>query len=153
PLSKELTALVRKRAVPVVAIDVPSGLDGKTGQVRPHALRAALTVTLFRDKPGHVLMPGRAYCGETVVADIGIPEKVLATIAPKLWENSAPHLPAGRAEQHKYQRGHAVILSGAAHQTGAARLAALAALRVGAGLVTLASPKAALAVNAAHLTA
>jgi NAD(P)H-hydrate epimerase len=153
PLSKEVTALVRKAAVPVVAIDVPSGLDGKTGQMRPDAFRAALTVTFFRKKPGHVLMPGRAYCGETVVADIGIPEKVLATIAPKLWENSAPRLPAGRAEQHKYQRGHAVILSGAAHQTGAARLAASAALRVGAGLVTLASPKAALAANAAHLTA
>ncbi len=68
-------------------------------------------------------------------------------------ENGAPRLPASKAEQHKYQRGHAVILSGAAQQTGAARLAAIGALRVGAGLVTLASPREALAVNAAHLTA
>jgi len=153
PLSDKLVALIRETTVPVVAIDVPSGLDGATGQTRPDTFRAVLTVTFFRKKPGHVLMPGRSYCGETVVADIGIPAKVLDTIAPKLSENHAPDLPAARAGQHKYQRGHAVILSGAAHQTGAARLAALAALRVGAGLVTLASPKAALAANAAHLTA
>lgn len=153
PLPDQVLDLIKTAAVPVIAIDVPSGLDGATGQARPDAFRAALTVTFFRKKPGHVLMPGRSYCGETVVADIGIPAKILETIAPKLAENAAPDLPAARAGQHKYQRGHAVILSGAAHQTGAARLAALAALRVGAGLVTLASPKAALAVNAAHLTA
>jgi NAD(P)H-hydrate epimerase len=153
PLGDDLVALIGKAAVPVVAIDVPSGLDGETGQVRPDAFRATLTVTFFRKKPGHVLMPGRGFCGETVVTDIGIQDKVLETIAPKLWENSPPRLPAAEAEQHKYRRGHAVILSGAAHQTGAARLAAIAALRVGAGLVTLVSPKEALAVNAAHLTA
>ena len=153
PLSDELVALIRETAVPVVAIDVPSGLDGATGQARPDAFKAVLTVTFFRKKPGHVLMPGRSYCGETVVADIGIPAKVLETIASKLSENHAPDLPAAGAGQHKYLRGHAVVLSGAAHQTGAARLAALAALRVGAGLVTLASPKAALAANAAQLTA
>jgi hydroxyethylthiazole kinase-like uncharacterized protein yjeF len=153
PLTDDLVKLIRKATAPVVAIDVPSGLDGATGQVRPDAFRATLTVAFFRKKPGHVLMPGREYCGETVLAGIGIPDKVLETITPKLWENSAPRLPAARAEQHKYQRGHALILSGAAHQTGAARLAALAALRVGAGLVTLASPKVSMAVNAAHLTA
>ena len=154
PLPDQLVALIREATVPVVAIDVPTGLDGATGQVRPEAFRAALTVTFFRKKPGHVLMPGRSYCGETVVADIGIPEEVLATIAPRLVENDAPTaLPAARAGQHKYERGHAVILSGAAHQTGAARLAARAALRVGAGLVTLVSAKAAMAANAAHLTA
>ncbi|MGE0237856.1 MAG: NAD(P)H-hydrate dehydratase [Parvibaculaceae bacterium] len=153
PLPDALVALARQATQPVVAIDVPSGLDGATGQARPEAFRAALTVTFFRKKPGHVLMPGRAYCGETVVADIGIPAEILTTIAPKLAENRAPDLPAARAGQHKYQRGHAVVLSGAAHQTGAARLAALAALRVGAGLVTLASPQAAMAANAAHLTA
>jgi hydroxyethylthiazole kinase-like uncharacterized protein yjeF len=153
PLGEDITALIRKACAPVVAVDVPTGLDGKTGQARPDAFRAALTVTFFRKKPGHVLMPGRGFCGETVVADIGIPDDVLTTIAPKLRENSAPHLPSAKAEQHKYQRGHAVILSGEAHRTGAARLTALAALRVGAGLVTLASPKAAVAANAAHLTA
>lgn len=153
PLPEKLLALVKETAVPVVAIDVPSGLDGATGQVRPEAFRAALTVTFFRKKPGHVLMPGRAYCGTTVIADIGIPATVLDAIAPRFRENRAPDLPAQALGQHKYQRGHAVILSGAAHQTGAARLAALAALRVGAGLVTIASPKAARAANAQHLTA
>jgi hydroxyethylthiazole kinase-like uncharacterized protein yjeF len=153
PLDDRLVALIKKAAVPVIAIDVPSGLDGATGQVRPDAFQATLTVTFFRKKPGHVLMPGRLHCGETVVADIGIPAEVLETIAPKIRENSAPDLPAQRTGQHKYQRGHAVILSGAEYNTGAARLAANTALRVGVGLVTLASPKAALAVNAAHLTA
>lgn len=153
PLADEVVTLIRQATVPVVAIDVPSGLDGATGQPRPEAFRAALTVTFFRKKPGHVLMPGRSYCGETVVADIGIPGAVLDAIAPRLHENSTPDLPAARAGQHKYQRGHAVVLSGAAHQTGAGRMAALAALRVGAGLVTIASPRAALTANAVHLTA
>jgi ADP-dependent NAD(P)H-hydrate dehydratase / NAD(P)H-hydrate epimerase len=153
PLADDVLDLIRTAAVPIVAIDVPSGLDGRTGQARPDAFRATVTVTFFRKKPGHVLMPGRAYCGETLVADIGIPDRILETVAPRLWENSAPRLPAARMGQQKYQRGHAVVLSGATHQTGAARLAASAALRVGAGLVTLASPTAAMAVNAAHLTA
>lgn len=156
-LSKALPAgllkLIGEVKAPVVAVDVPSGIDGATGQARPDAFRAALTVTFFRKKPGHVLTPGRDFCGETVVADIGIPDEVLARIGPQLAENAAPLMPAARTAQHKYQRGHAVIVSGAAHQTGAARLAALSALRVGAGLVTVASSKAAMAANAAHLTA
>jgi hydroxyethylthiazole kinase-like uncharacterized protein yjeF len=153
PLSDELVALIEKTTVPVVAIDMPSGLDGTTGQARPEAFRAALTVTFFCKKPGHVLMPGRSYCGETVVADIGIPVRVLDDIKPKLQENRAPYLPAAEVTRHKYRRGHAVVVSGPAQHTGAARLAARAALRVGAGLVTVASPRESLAVNAAHLTA
>jgi NAD(P)H-hydrate epimerase len=153
PLPDKLLALIAEVKVPVIAIDIPSGIDGATGQARPQAFQAALTVTFFRKKPGHVLVPGRTRCGEVVVADIGIPVSVLDTIAPDLRENSAPLLPAASAEQHKYQRGHAVVVSGTAHQTGAARLAALSALRVGAGLVTIASPRTAMAVHAAHLTA
>jgi hydroxyethylthiazole kinase-like uncharacterized protein yjeF len=153
PLPDLLVKLIGAVKVPLVAIDVPSGIDGATGAAWPSAFAADLTITFFRKKPGHVLMPGRARCGEVVVADIGIPDKVLHEIAPSLAENSAPVLPVQRGDQHKYKRGHAVIVSGAAHQTGAARLAGLAALRVGAGLVTIASPKAAMATNAAHLTA
>lgn len=153
PLPGKLVALIRDVNVPVVAIDVPSGIDGATGAARPAAFRADLTVTFFRKKPGHVLLPGRDFCGETVVADIGIPDRVLDEIAPRLAENAAPVLPATRTDQHKYRRGHAVVVSGPAHQTGAARLAALSALRVGAGLVTVASPRAAMAANEAHLTA
>src|SRR6201999_3570449 len=133
--------------------DVPSGVSGDTGQpLGAVYVRAALTVTFFRKKPGHLLLPGRALCGEIVVADIGIPPEAANTQlhenTPSLW-----HYPWPTAEGHKYARGHAMVLSGPAHATGAARLAARAALRVGAGLVSVASPPAAVAVNAAHLTA
>ena len=139
--------------LPVVAIDVSSGLSGDTGQpLGAVVVRAVLTVTFFRKKPGHLLLPGRVLCGETVVADIGIPPEAANTQlhenTPSLWRYPWP-----RAEGHKYARGHAVVMSGPAHATGAARLAARAALRVGAGLVSLASPPEAVAVNAAHLTA
>jgi len=139
--------------LPVVAIDVPSGLSGDTGQpLGAVVVRAALTVTFFRKKPGHLLLPGRGLCGETVVAYIGIPPEAANTQlhenTPSLW-----HYPWPKAEGHKYARGHAVVVSGPAHATGATRLAARAALRVGAGLVSVASPPDAVAVNAAHLTA
>ena len=139
--------------LPVVAIDVPSGVSGDTGQpLGAVYVKAALTVTFFRKKPGHLLLPGRALCGETVVADIGIPPEAANTQlhenTPALWRYPWP-----KAEGHKYARGHCVVLSGPAHATGAARLAARAALRVGAGLVSVASPPDAVAVNAAHLTA
>jgi hydroxyethylthiazole kinase-like uncharacterized protein yjeF len=139
--------------LPVVAIDIPSGISGDTGQpLGAVYVRAALTVTFFRKKPGHLLMPGRALCGELVLADIGIPAEAARTglheNTPALWRYPHP-----RAEGHKYDRGHCVVVCGPAHATGAARLAARGALRVGAGLVSVASPPDALAVNAAHLTA
>lgn len=140
-----------------VAVDVPSGIDGDTGQPRGGAFRANLTVTFFRKKPGHLLAPGRFHCGETVVVDIGIPEAVLDEIAPTQWENGSGLWLGSfrwpRAEGHKYARGHAIVVSGDAAHTGAARLAARGALRVGSGLVTVLSPPDALAVNAAQLTA
>ncbi len=142
---------------PVLAVDVPSGLDADTGRVLGTAVQAAASVTFFRRKPGHLLYPGRALCGDITLADIGIPESVLEAIAPRACENApelwrhALRVPA--AEDHKYRRGHALVVSGPMARTGAARLAAGAALRAGAGLVTLASPGNALAVNAAHLTA
>lgn len=142
---------------PVLAIDVPSGIDGDTGQVRGAAVRATATVTFVRRKPGHLLFPGRAHCGPVEVADIRIPDATIAAIAPRIFAN-APGLwsdlfPRPSIDGHKYGRGHALVLSGDATHTGAARLAATAALRTGAGLVTLASPSDALAANAAHLTA
>ena len=142
---------------PVLAVDLPSGVSGDTGAILGVAVRAAATVTFFRKKPGHLLYPGRGLCGRTEVADIGIPASVLAAIRPTAFENgpalweAALRPPA--AEDHKFRRGHALVVSGPMTRTGAARLAAGAALRAGAGLVTLASPPGALAVNAAQLTA
>jgi NAD(P)H-hydrate epimerase len=148
------TEALNASRIPVVAVDVPSGLHGDLGRpLGDVCVKADLTVTFFRKKPAHVLMPGRAFCGEIVVADIGIPDAAIADA--KLFENG-PALwcyPWPSPEGHKYKRGHCVVVSGPAHATGAARLAARAALRIGAGLVSVASPPDAVAVNAASLTA
>lgn len=141
----------------VLAVDVPSGLDGDTGQRRGACIEADATVTFFRLKPGHLLKPGRGFCGAVELADIGIPPAVLETVRPQAFRNEPAlwraHLPQPREDWHKYARGHVLVVSGGMMRTGAARLAARAALRAGAGLVTIASPTEALAVNAAHLTA
>jgi ADP-dependent NAD(P)H-hydrate dehydratase / NAD(P)H-hydrate epimerase len=138
---------------PVIAVDLPSGINGTTGAVMGIAVKATQTITFFRKKPGHLLVPGRLYCGAVSVADIGIPDTVLTSIAPQTFENTPPlwraHYPQPQDEGHKYDRGHAVVASGPSWSTGAARLAARGALRAGAGLVTIVSPREALAVNAA----
>ncbi|MFT7598055.1 MAG: hydroxyethylthiazole kinase-like uncharacterized protein yjeF [Acidimicrobiales bacterium] len=139
----------------VCAIDVPSGVDGATGEVRGAAAPAEVTVTFFRKKPGHLVFPGRALCGEVVLADIGTPSGALDGFSPQTWEN-APVLwqdryPWPQAAGHKYQRGSVLVLGGAV-TTGASRLTATAAMRVGAGLVTLAVPEQAWAVYAAAMT-
>jgi hydroxyethylthiazole kinase-like uncharacterized protein yjeF len=140
-------------AARVHAVDLPSGINGTSGAVMGVAVDAAETVTFFRRKRGHALLPGRLHCGRVHVADIGIPASVLRGIRPATWAN-APELwaecfPLPRVDGHKYARGHAVVVSGGLASTGAARLAARGALRAGAGLVTIASPREALAVNAA----
>lgn len=157
--SRALVAWANASGCPILAVDVPSGIDGTTGEAAGGiAITATETVTFFRLKPGHLLLPGRRHCGCVTLADIGIPDSVLTDIAsatvangrdPSRW---AAGLRRDLAD-HKYTRGHAVVVSGPAHATGAARLAARAALRVGAGLVSLASPRDAVATNAAHLTA
>jgi hydroxyethylthiazole kinase-like uncharacterized protein yjeF len=148
----DLVEELRARAIPTVAVDVPSGVDGDTGAVLGAAPPAALTVTFFRRKPAHLLLPGRALCGTVVVADIGIPDSVLDEIAPTLFGNDPgvwmPRFPWPRLDGHKFDRGHAVVLGGA-RMTGAARLAARAARRAGAGLVSIACPDAAFPIYAA----
>ncbi|MBS0280209.1 MAG: NAD(P)H-hydrate dehydratase [Proteobacteria bacterium] len=152
---RTLIEAVNRASVPVVAIDIPSGVDGDSGQVRGIAVEADITVTFFRLKPAHLLLPGRDLCGETLLADIGIPETACADI--RLFENSpalwGAHYPWPQPDAHKYARGHCLVVSGPAHATGAARLAARGALRIGAGLVSVAAQGDAVAVNAAHLTA
>ena len=138
--------------LPLVAVDLPSGIAGDTGAVLGHAPRADLTVTFFRKKPGHLLLPGRLHCGEVEVADIGIPEAVLDEIGPTAFENGPDlwTLPVPWPESHKYTRGHAVVWGGA-ETTGAARLAAWGAMRAGVGLVTVSAPDEAWPVYAASL--
>jgi ADP-dependent NAD(P)H-hydrate dehydratase / NAD(P)H-hydrate epimerase len=138
---------------PILAVDLPSGINGSTGARLGAAIEAAETVTFFRRKPGHLLLPGRLHCGKIRVADIGIKPDVLAQIGPRTFAN-APELwkasfPVPRVDAHKYARGHALVVSGGLARAGAARLAARGALRAGAGLVTIAAPREALAVHAA----
>jgi hydroxyethylthiazole kinase-like uncharacterized protein yjeF len=144
---------INDSGVAAIAVDLPSGINGSTGAMMGVAVRAAETVTFFRRKPGHVLLPGRQHCGPVTVADIGIPAAVLEKVRPSIFVNCpalwAARFPVPRADAHKYARGHAVVVSGDQSHTGAARLAARGAQRAGAGLVTIASPRDALTVNAA----
>jgi hydroxyethylthiazole kinase-like uncharacterized protein yjeF len=152
-LPRAMIESMNAQPAPILAVDLPSGISGTSGAVMGTAVKASRTVTFFRKKPGHLLLPGRIHCGPVSVADIGIPASVLAQIAPQTSEN-LPALwresfPIPQLTGHKYDRGHAVVVSGPSWSTGAARLAARGALRAGAGLVTIASPREALAVNAA----
>ena len=153
----EMIEAINANGAPVLAVDLPSGINGTAGAVMGGAVRASETVTFFRRKPAHLLMPGRICCGRVRVADIGIDERVLAEIQPKTFENIPslwhPTFPVPKIDGHKYDRGHVVVVSGGLAATGAARLAARGSLRTGAGLVTLASPRDALAVNASSLLA
>lgn len=140
----------------VVAVDLPSGLSGASGRVLGNACAADLTVTFFRKKPGHLLEPGRALCGEIVLADIGIAEAILNDVQPNCFENR-PNLwrmawPSLALGTHKYARGAVGVFSGGPFSTGAARLSAMSAQRAGAGAVTVYSPANAMQVNACHLT-
>ena len=139
---------------PIVAVDLPSGINGDTGAVMGRRCARPQTVTFFRRKPGHLLLPGRLHCGPVEVADIGIRETRAgadqAARPSSIAERCGRRISRCRSpDGHKYMRGHAVVVSGGIASTGAARLAARGALRAGAGLVTIASPRDALAVNAA----
>ena len=153
----DMIEAINANGAPVLAVDLPSGINGTTGSIMGVAVRATETVTFFRRKPAHLLLPGRIHCGRVRVADIGIDGKVLAEIQPNTFENIPSFwrrsFPVPQIDGHKYDRGHAVVVSGGLAATGAARLSARGALRAGAGLVTLASPRDALAVNASALMA
>ncbi|CAI3925477.1 NAD(P)H-hydrate epimerase domain (Nnr1) (PDB:3RRB) [Commensalibacter communis] len=134
-LDLEIMNLLRK-AKHVVAIDIPSGVHGETGQIMGYASHAELTVTFFRAKPGHYLLPGREYVGELVVKDIGISSKTLSKISTRCWLNEPGlwKIPTHEITDYKYSRGIVSIVGGS-QMTGAAKLSAHAALNTGAGLV------------------
>jgi NAD(P)H-hydrate epimerase len=148
----ELISTINDSLCAVVSVDVPSGVDGNTGQVLGCAIKADLTVTFCRAKPGHYLYPGRLMCGEVVIRDIGIPDAVISEIRPTCWRNDPVLWRAGvhwpGLSGHKYHRGH-LLAFGGANMTGATRLVARAARRAGAGLLTIVSDASALPVYAA----
>ncbi|NBN78012.1 NAD(P)H-hydrate dehydratase [Microvirga tunisiensis] len=148
---------INASALPVLAVDVPSGLEGATGRAAGPVVRATRTVTFARLKPGHVLLPGRDLCGETVLCDIGIGNETISDLQPKARLNGPAAwgrgLPQPARDTHKYARGAVLAVSGPYHATGAIRLAAEAALRAGAGLVSIACAPAATAALVPHLTA
>ena len=154
---REVIAAVEASSLPVIAVDLPSGLCGRRGVPLCAAFRATQTVTFMARKPGHLLMPGRSLCGDVEVVDIGIPWRMVRNAGgtlrvnqPSMWRHLLPKPDSG---SHKYRGGHLVVFSGGASHTGAARLSAEAGLASGAGLVTVASPPDAMGVNAGHLTA
>jgi hydroxyethylthiazole kinase-like uncharacterized protein yjeF len=140
--------------VPCVAVDMPSGINSDSGRAMGGVLPADLTVTFHTAKPGHFLADGPEHSGKIVVVDIGLPVRARFEAAPNdVVRLAAPGPGLGRLQGHKYSHGHALILSGGPGRTGAARLAARGALRVGAGLVTLGVPPAAQSESAAQVTA
>lgn len=158
PLEGAAAELAKEcRTRKVVAVDVPSGVNGDTGTNEGIAFRADVTVTFFTRKPGHLLSPGRFLCGETFVVDIGTPAETLETILPAAFRNCPSRwlqaMPVADPQGHKYSRGHALVAGGGVTSSGAARMTAMAALRAGAGLSTCAVPPSAAIVYASHLTA
>lgn len=154
------------RSFVLVAVDVPSGLCADSGRILggETALRedgswvgsADLTVTFHRPKLGHVLAGGSRFCGKLVVADIGLTQGHTVEAGYAVVEGAGSVFPVpslGKLFEHKYSHGHAFILSGPSGRGGAARLAARGALRIGAGVVTVGCPGAALVENAARLDA
>lgn len=157
PLEGEVARLARTcgdLTLDIVAVDTPSGVHGDTGRpLGELAFRADVTVTFHRRKLAHVLTEGRKACGEIVLADIGlgpVDGVDLFEDDPGLW---SARFPWPALDAHKHSRGRLKVVSGEAWNTGAARLSARGALRIGAGAVTVLSPPGALAVNAAHLEA
>lgn len=126
---------------PVVSVDIPSGIHGTTGRILGSAVRAYITVTFAFAKLGHVLYPGAEHTGRLVVADIGIPAKLMETALGYDFLNEdsmRPMIHRRDRQAHKGQFGHCLIIAGSTGKTGAAALAANSAVRAGSGLVTLA---------------
>lgn len=138
---------------PVVAVDIPSGVNGATGEVEGEAVRAQLTVAFGAPKLGTVLMPGAEHAGVLRVVDIGFPDDL---VHARAWltepSDVAAWLPVRDTDTHKRASGVLLVVAGSRAMTGAARLIARAAGRIGAGLVTVAAPEGSMAQVQAGLT-
>lgn len=159
PVGADVAAVIERAGAactPVIAVDLPSGLSGRTGEPTGACFSARHTVTFAALKPGHLLMPGRELCGRMHLCDIGIPARLIRS-DDRIWRNHhglyRQALPTTSATQHKYERGHLGVFSGPLISGGAARLSAMAGLKSGTGLVTLATPPSAILLQATHLTA
>lgn len=159
PAVAEVVKQIRKLRVPVIAVDIPSGLHGDSGQALGVAVWANITVTFAAKKPAHLLQPAKAQCGEIVVADIGIESQVMSVLVDAVgggWQENHPALwlslvPFPRMDAHKYSRGAVLVVGGDKAHTGAARLSARAAARL-CGAVTIACDNESLPIYAAHVT-
>lgn len=151
-VARAVIEAINAQALPCVAIDIPSGVHGDSGEILGAAPKSALTVTFIGKNPGHFLLPGREVAGEVVLADIGVPKTAFGAVQPGVFANDPvlwrASYPWPGVRDHKYSRGHALVVGGGA-MTGAARLAARAALRIGAGMVTVACPPEAVPIYAA----
>ncbi|MDG4719522.1 MULTISPECIES: NAD(P)H-hydrate dehydratase [Thalassospira] len=150
----DLITTINSSTASVVSVDVPSGVDGNSGAIWGCGVKADLTVTFARAKPGHYLLPGRLMCGELAIRDIGISDQTIFEIRPGCWRNDPVLWRAGihwpGIDGHKYHRGHLLAFGGTL-MTGATRLVARAARRSGVGLLTIVADPAALPVYAADM--
>jgi NAD(P)H-hydrate epimerase len=151
---RDIITDINKTPIPVVSIDIPSGINGDSGAIMGVAMEAMHTVTFTHPKPGHFLLPGKINTGQLHLQDIGISSKNITPKhflnVPYLWKDQMPRI---SADCHKYTRGHALVIGGALSSTGASKLAAISALRVGSGLVSIACTNDTLPIYAASLLA
>ncbi|HAD81518.1 MAG: hypothetical protein A2509_10520 [Candidatus Edwardsbacteria bacterium RIFOXYD12_FULL_50_11] len=159
PVDKNVAAVieaVNASGRPVLAADIPSGVDGETGQAAGPAIRARVTVTMGLIKTGLLFHPGKTLAGKVIVADIGFPEKCLAEQKPNIRLARGPAIkgwmPAREPDAHKGSCGTVLVLAGSAGMTGAASLASTSAMRSGAGLVCLGIPESLNDIMEAKLT-
>lgn len=145
PMADEVVKIFKSiPEIPIVSVDIPSGIDGNTGRILGYARAAHSTVTFCRKKIGHLLYPARGLCGTLVLADIGIEDDHIPSSTDSVLENDGEQwlsvFKKDEVQTHKFKRGY-VVIAGAEVMTGATRLAARAAQRAGAGYVVIASPE------------
>lgn len=136
---------IRSKKIPVIAVDVPSGMNATTGDIAEGTLKPAMTVVFCRKKIAHVLQPARSFCGRQQLVAVPIADTDIAALGTQTFENDPAlwlnDFPFPQAQMHKYDRGHVVVYGGA-DRTGAACLAAYAAQRSGTGVVSITAPSA-----------